>query len=66
MKNTLKVERAKRDMTQADLAEQVSVSRQTINAVEKGRYNPSVILALKSALVFDVAVDSLFQLEDSD
>jgi putative transcriptional regulator len=66
MKNTLKVERAKRDMTQADLAEQVGVSRQTINAVEKGRYNPSVILALKSALVFEVAVDSLFKLEDSD
>lgn len=66
MKNTLKVERAKRDMTQADLAKEVGVSRQTINAVEKGRYNPSVILALKIALVFDVAVDSLFKLEDSD
>lgn len=66
MKNTLKVERAKRDMTQADLAKEVGVSRQTINAVEKGRYNPSVILALKIALVFDVAVYSLFKLEDSD
>ncbi len=66
MKNSVKVERARRDMTQADLAEQVGVSRQTISAIEKGRYNPSVILALKIAFVFDTGVDAIFQLEDTD
>lgn len=66
MKNNLKVERAKHDMTQAQLAERVNVSRQTINAVEKGKYNLSTVLALKMAEVFNTSVDAIFELEDGD
>jgi len=66
MKNSIKVERAKNDMTQAQLAEHVNVSRQTINAVEKGKYNLSTVLALKIAKVFDTTVDAIFELEESD
>ena len=66
MKNTLKVERARHNMTQADLAEKVQVSRQTINSIEVGRYVPSTILALKIATVFKVKVDELFTLEEED
>ena len=66
MKNSLKVERAKKNMTQADLAEKVQVSRQTINAIELGKYNPSTTLSLKIAVVFDTKVDSIFYLEDVD
>ena len=66
MKNTLKVERAKKDWTQADLAERVGVSRQTINSIEKGRFVPSTLLALKIATVCEVAVNQLFSLEEQD
>ena len=66
MKNSLKVERAKKDITQAQLAEKVKVSRQTINAIESGDYNLSTILALKIAKVFEVNVDDIFNLEDKD
>lgn len=66
MKNYLKVERAKHDMTQAELADKVQVSRQTINSIEIGKYVPSTQLALKIAVVFNTTVDSLFTLEDSD
>lgn len=66
MKNTLKVERAKRNMTQQDLAEQVSVSRQTINSIESQKYIPSTVLALKIAKVFEVNVEEIFQLEEDD
>ncbi|MEA3447323.1 MAG: helix-turn-helix transcriptional regulator [Bacteroidota bacterium] len=66
MKNNIKVERAKHDMTQARLAELVNVSRQTINAVEKGKYNLSTVLALKIARVFDTSVDAIFELEEDD
>ncbi len=66
MKNNIKVERAKHDMTQARLAELVNVSRQTINAVEKGKYNLSTVLALKIARVFDTSVDAVFELEEDD
>lgn len=66
MKNTIKVERAKKELTQADLAERVGVSRQTINSIEKGRFIPSTLLALKIARVFEVAVDSIFALEPED
>lgn len=66
MTNTIKVERAKKNMTQADLAKAIEVSRQTINAIEKGNYNPSLVLALRLAQVFDVSVEVLFQLEDGD
>jgi putative transcriptional regulator len=52
MKNIIKVERARHDMTQADLAEKINVSRQTINSIETGRFVPSTLLALKIAHVF--------------
>ncbi|SMD44091.1 putative transcriptional regulator [Aquiflexum balticum DSM 16537] len=66
MKNTVKVERAKKDMTQQDLAESVGVSRQTINSIESGKYVPSTVLALKISKVFGVTLDELFQLEEGD
>lgn len=66
MKNTLKVERAKCNMTQADLAEKVKVSRQTINSIEIGKYVPSTLLALKIAAVFDTRVDDIFMIEEKD
>ena len=66
MKNTIKVERAKNDLTQSDLAERLEVSRQTINSIEKGKYIPSTKLALKMARVFRVRVEDLFILEDPE
>jgi putative transcriptional regulator len=66
MRNTVKVERAKMNITQAELAEKVGVSRQTINAIEIGKYGPSTILALKIAAVFNARVDDIFSLEQSD
>jgi len=66
MTNSLKVERARRNYTQANLAEKVSVSRQTINSIEIGKYVPSTLLALKIARVFNSSVDEIFRLEDSD
>lgn len=66
MKNSMKVERAKKSLTQAQLADLVKVSRQTINAIESGNYNLSTVLALKIAKVFEASVDSIFQLEESD
>lgn len=66
MKNSIKVERAKLNITQAQLAGRVGVSRQTINAIELGKYNLSTILALKIARVFGLRVEDLFHLEESD
>jgi putative transcriptional regulator len=66
MKNSIKVERAKLNITQAQLAELVKVSRQTINAIELGKYNLSTTLALKIAHVFKQSVHNIFELEDSD
>lgn len=66
MKNTVKVERAKKDMTQAQLAEKIGVSRQTINAIESQDYVPSVVLALKIAKLFEVKVNDIFELEKGD
>ena len=66
MKNKIKVERAKKDITQADLATLVQVSRQTINAIEAGKYNLSTVLALKIASIFETKVDDIFELEESD
>ncbi len=66
MKNNIKVERAKKNITQADLAKLAKVSRQTINAMELGKYVPSTVLALRLAHIFDVEISDLFQLEDSD
>ncbi|GET28542.1 helix-turn-helix transcriptional regulator [Prolixibacter sp. SD074] len=66
VKNLLKVERAKKNLTQADLAKLVFVSRQTINAIESGKYVPSSVLALKIAQVFETSVNEIFELEESD
>lgn len=60
MKNRLKVLRAERDWTQADLAERVGVSRQTMNAVEKGKYDPSLPLAFGLARVFGSTIEEIF------
>lgn len=66
MKNTIKVQRAIKDITQQDLAQAVGVSRQTINSIESGRYIPSTVLALKVARYFDKPVDEVFLLEEGD
>ena len=66
MKNTIKVERAKKDMTQEDLAKLLGVSRQTVNSMEKNRYAPSTILALKLSKIFACSVNEIFQLDDTD
>ncbi|OJW77281.1 MAG: transcriptional regulator [Bacteroidetes bacterium 46-16] len=66
MKNTIKVERARMDITQAELAERTNVSRQTINAIEAGKYVPSTVLALKIAGVFGKGVNDIFELEAGD
>ncbi|MCF8335549.1 MAG: helix-turn-helix transcriptional regulator [Bacteroidales bacterium] len=65
-KNDLKVERAKNNITQAQLAEKVHVSRQAINAIKLGKYNLSTVLALKIAHVFGKPVNDIFELEESD
>ncbi|MFC2720255.1 MAG: helix-turn-helix transcriptional regulator [Bacteroidota bacterium] len=66
MTNSIKVERARKNITQGQLAEMVGVSRQTINAIELGKYNPSTVLSLKMSRVFEVSVNDLFCLEDGD
>ena len=66
MTNNIRVERAIKRITQQQLAELVQVSRQTINAIEQGKYVPSTVLALKIANVFEKKLDDIFQLEDSD
>ena len=66
MKNSLKVERAKMNLTQAKLAELVGVSRQTINSIELGKYVPSTLLALRLSQVFKVSVNHIFELEPQD
>ncbi len=60
MKNRLKVLRAERDWTQADLAEKLEVSRQTINAIEKGKFDPSLPLAFKAARLFGLTIEDIF------
>ncbi len=60
MKNQLKDLRAAREWTQADLAERVNVSRQTINAIEKGKFDPSLPIAFRIARVFDLAIEEIF------
>jgi putative transcriptional regulator len=66
MKNTIRIERAIKDITQAELAEQVGVSRQTINSIESNKYVPSTVLALKIARVFGKPIEVIFTLEDRD
>ncbi len=66
MKNTIKVQRAIKDVTQAQLAEIIGVSRQTIIAMEKNKYVPSTLLALKLARFFEVNVETIFQLSEDE
>ncbi|GAA0722769.1 helix-turn-helix transcriptional regulator [Aquimarina litoralis] len=66
MKNKIKIERAIHDFTQADLAEKIGVSRQTINAMEKNKYVPSTVLALKIAKLFGKPVEEIFFLDSDD
>ena len=61
MKNRLKVLRAERDWSQADLAARLDVSRQTVNALETGKYDPSLPLAFKIARLFEMPIESIFQ-----
>lgn len=60
MKNRLKVLRAERDWSQAELADQLSVSRQTVNALETGKYDPSLPLAFKIAVLFGTRIEDVF------
>ena len=66
MKNRLKVARAEMDLTQEELAKRIGVSRQSINAIESGRYVPSTVLALKMAQVFGKPVEEFFMLDEND
>lgn len=66
MINRVKEERKKHKLTQEDLAFKVGVSRQSINAIETGKYNPSVILALKISVVLEKTVNELFEIELND
>ena len=65
MKNTLKALRAERGWTQARLADALAVSRQTVNAVETGKYDPSLPLAFKIARLFERSIEELFEPEDA-
>lgn len=60
MKNRLKVLRAERDWSQADLAERLDVSRQSVNAIETGKYDPSLPLAFRIARLFDLPIEQIF------
>ena len=66
MTNNVKVQRAIANITQAQLAEKIGVSRQTINAIEAKKYVPSMVLALKIAKLFDKSIHEIFELEDED
>jgi len=66
MKNSLRVERAIKNITQGELAELIGVSRQTINTIESNKYVPSTVLALKIAKVFGKPVEEVFMLDDED
>ncbi len=66
MTNNLKIQRAVKDISQEELAKQIGVSRQTINAMEKAKYVPSTVLALKIARYFGIPVEEIFRLEETD
>jgi putative transcriptional regulator len=65
MKNRLKVLRAERDWTQAQLAEALEVSRQTVNAIETGKFDPSLPLVFKMSRLFGLAIEDIFQDEET-
>ena len=64
MKNRLRVLRAEREWTQAELAERLAVSRQTVNALETGKYDPSLPLAFRLSAVFALPIETIFQPEE--
>jgi putative transcriptional regulator len=66
VKNSLRVLRAERDWSQADLAERLGVSRQTVNALETGKYDPSLPLAFKVARLFDRLIEDIFEPEEPE
>ena len=66
MKNNIKVQRAIHSLTQQDLADKIGVSRQTINAMEAGKFVPSTVLALKISKLFEKPVNEIFELEERD
>ncbi len=66
MKNRLKVIRAERNWSQADLADRLGVSRQTINAIETGKYDPSLPLAFKIARLVKLKIEDIFQLDQDE
>ena len=66
MNNKIKIARAEQRITQQQLADAIGVSRQTINAIESGKFVPSTVLALKMAQLFGKSVEEIFQLEDED
>jgi len=66
MRNTIRVERARHQITQAQLAEKVKVSRQTIHAIETGKFVPSTILALKISDFFKIKLEEVFKLEEEE
>ena len=66
MKNRLRVLRAERNWSQAELGMRAGVSRQAINAIETGKYEPGLALAMKIARLFEQRVEDVFELEDSD
>lgn len=64
MKNRLKVMRAERDWTQQDLADRLGVARQTVNAIEKGKYDPALPTAFRLGRLFECAIEDIFEYED--
>jgi putative transcriptional regulator len=66
MKNSIKMERVRLNLTQEDLAQKVGVSRQSINAIESNKYTPSTVLALKIGQVLGKKMEDLFELEEGD
>ncbi len=66
MENSIKVERAKKNWTQAELAVRIGISRQAVNSIETGKFVPSTLLALKMAHVFGTPVEAIFKLETDD
>jgi putative transcriptional regulator len=65
MNNRLKILRAERDWTQGQLASRLEVSRQTVNAIEKGKYDPSLPLAFRIAQLFETSIEDVFQPEET-
>ncbi len=66
LKNRLRVLRAEKEISQKDLAEEVGLSRQTVNSIERGKFNPSIITALKIAEYFEIPIDEVFKLEEEE